>query len=271
MAPSSPPVYRREACSRRACLLLCALGRQPPGRAPSGGRDASGAVCDTPDRLDLPFRRGGTMKAVAALLAVCLLAGSCACEPRGHRAGLFHTKIHQLAVRRWVGGPSPARRQRRWRRLMGQRLPLPAPALQRRPGGPGGCSKLHQRGFQQGACSRLDVSKRAVQRAARLCRGVPRMQALQGRVLCAWQWCATDCPNLRPECATTTLQIQQVKEVSPPEATAMLEQIASSVDGMATAAWDVSPLLPPQLLLLVGLTGKGRTPCPFLLCGSRLV
>ena len=36
------------------------------------------------------------------------------------------------------------------------------------------------------------------------------------------------------------MQIQQVKEVSPPEATAMLEQISQSVDGMAASAWDVS-------------------------------
>ncbi len=38
----------------------------------------------------------------------------------------------------------------------------------------------------------------------------------------------------------STFQIQQIKEVSPPEAIAMLEQIAGSIDGMASAAWDVS-------------------------------
>ncbi|PRW59075.1 sugar phosphate phosphate translocator [Chlorella sorokiniana] len=34
-------------------------------------------------------------------------------------------------------------------------------------------------------------------------------------------------------------KVQQVKEVSPPEATAMLDQIADSIDGMASSAWDI--------------------------------
>lgn len=114
------------------------------------------------------------------------------------------------------------------------RLPPPSAPLICSPNRPRGHSGLDQHRVEQGSV--LSAGPPSPRPA------VPPPQS--GTVRGAWPGCRCRM-HVHPALlhGPAHPQVQQVRDASPPEATAMLDQIADSINGMAAAAWDVSAAL----------------------------